>query len=261
MAIINLLILLCCAAVFVSAQNADVAKAGERIWGGVEAERGQFKWQVGIANKLETGYYYPVYSGALISKQWVLTHPNVYYSNYDYDVILGATRLYDDQDGKIITKFEIIVHNSEYYAALGKLVAPVQFTDYIGPIKLPKPTDYLAGGTSVWASGWGWVNDSSYHTNELRGVDLITLDPENCASGLYQDFYVCTDGSEGKCPWLGGDEGGALGQNVNGEWILVATMSFGHNYGCANGEPTVYTRTTHLLDFIYANMDPIINYT
>ncbi|XP_065172911.1 chymotrypsinogen 2-like isoform X1 [Atheta coriaria] len=260
MAMIKLFILLCYVAVFVSAQNADVAKTGERIWGGLEAERGQFKWQVGIANKLETGYYYPVYSGALISKQWVLTHPNV---GSDFDVILGATRLYDDQDGKIITKFEKIVRSSEYsYVALGKLVAPVQFTNFIGPIKLPKPTDYLTGGTSVWASGWGWMNNNGAEfVNELMCVDLITLSPENCYSGNYPDYFVCTDGSEGKCPWEGGDKGGALVQYVNGAWTHMAIMNFIHNsVGCAEGEPTVFTRTTYLLDFIYANTGPISNY-
>ncbi|XP_065172974.1 brachyurin-like [Atheta coriaria] len=260
MATINLFILLCCVTVFVSAQNSDVAKAGERNWGGVEADRGQFKWHVAIGNKAEDGEYKPIYSGALISKQWVLTHYGINTSNVDLVVILGATRLYDDQDGKIITKFEKIVYRYEYWVALGKLVAPVQFTDYIGPIKLPKPTDYLAGGTSVWFSGWGWVNQTSDYVNELRCVDLFTLSNENCNCGNYPDYYVCTDGSEGKCPWLGGDHGGAIVQYINGAWTHMAMMSFIHYNGCPMGEPTVFTRTTYLLDFIYANTGPITIY-
>ncbi|XP_065171018.1 brachyurin-like [Atheta coriaria] len=262
MATINLIILLCCAAVFVSAQNTDEAKPSERIFGGEEADRGQFKWQVAIGSKREDGFYSPLFSGALITKQWVLTNSKIDPANYEFDVILGATHLYDDQDGKIITKFEKILFHSEYcYTALGKLVAPVQFTDYIGPIKLPQPTDYLAGGTTVWFSGWGWVHSNGEQfVNELRFVDLITLFQENCIDGDLPDHYVCTDGSKGKCPWLYGDEGGALVQYINGAWTHMATMSTFYYNGCPSGGPTAFTRTTYLLDFIYANTGPISNY-
>ncbi|XP_065171037.1 chymotrypsin-like elastase family member 2A isoform X2 [Atheta coriaria] len=255
MATINLLILLCCAAVFVSAQNADVAKAGERIWGGVEADRGQFKWQVAIGSKTEDGFYSPLFSGALISKQWVLTDGRAISPDYEYDVILGATLLYDDQDGKIITKFQKIVRSSEYSIALGKLVAPVQFTDYLGPIRLPKSTDFLAAGTPVWTSGWGWTSYKEEHINELMCVDLIT---DSCNNGNLPEYFVCTDGSEEKCPYYGGDEGTALVQYINGAWTHMATLSFLRSIGCT--EPAMFTRTTYLLDFIYSHTGPISNY-
>lgn len=46
--------------------------------------------------------------------------------------------------------------------SLIKLVAPVEFNDYIGAIRLPKATDVLEEGAIVWASGWGYVNDSKF---------------------------------------------------------------------------------------------------
>ncbi|XP_065172976.1 mast cell protease 2-like [Atheta coriaria] len=173
------------------------------------------------------------------------------------DVILGATHLYDDQDYKLVTKFEKVVYEFQHDIVLGKLVAPVEFNQYIAPIKLPRSTDYLEGGASVWFSGWGYVSDHAEYVNELRFLELTTLDQEQCSP--IPNYYVCTDGNDGKCPSLGGDEGGALVQIVDGEWTHMGVMRSTQYDDCSRGGPTRYTRTPPMVDFIYATVGPINN--
>lgn len=263
-------ILLCSFALVYAGQDGGVvvnnatnnSSSEGRIINGIEAARGQFPWQVGIFHTINGNRQFC--GGALLNNQWVLTAGHCVYNANTFEVILGATRAYDNQNGKITMKIEKALYHPRYNpnnlnndVAVIKLISPVQYSNYIQPIRLPKSSDYLQPNNYVWVSGWGKTSDQqSQITNILNYVQLRTISNQECKnyfnSNLILDNVVCCDGRQIQST-CNGDSGGPLIQEINGVWTHVGIVSFVSTRGCAVGYPSGFIRTASVLDFIYTN--------
>ena len=166
--------------------------------------------------------------------------------------------------------------------AILKLGSPLIFSNDVKPACLPS-ANYLGTSSTeerCFTSGWGTLS-----SGELFVLSLILLQaffnffinylggsflPETCQyvrvpvitnsdcdsdySGRITDSMMCAGyrgvGGKDACQ---GDSGGPLVCNDGGNAIIAGVVSWG--FGCAAPQfPGVYSRTTHVLDWIISNM-------
>lgn len=108
----------------------------------------------------------------------------------------------------------------------------------------------------VTAAGWGRTMDNSTELNtKLYYVVTPTMSFEKCMCfylpGLVsRRKHLCADGTGGR-GGCDGDSGGPLIYSYMSKEYLVGVTSFGSAGGCDIGHPTVYTRVTNYLNWIY----------
>ena len=168
-----------------------------------------------------------------------------------------------------------------------KLDSPLVFNADVQPACLPPSASYLDTSSTeerCFTSGWGtlspgelfvlsliflqaffnffknYLGGSSPETCQYVRVPVITN--SDCYSdygaygGLITNSMMCAGypgvGGKDACQ---GDSGGPLVCNDGGNAVIAGVVSWG--IGCATPQyPSVYSRTTHVLDWIKANMAP-----
>lgn len=101
---------------------------------------------------------------------------------------------------------------------------------------------------------------------QLRAADLVEVDVKGCAD-LYKaavyggptgtvdvDHNICAQGKLGRADSCQGDSGGPLVAKVQGRYVQVGVVSWGHS--CADGVfPGVYTKVSSFTDWINDTMN------
>ncbi|XP_063286939.1 transmembrane protease serine 9-like [Pelobates fuscus] len=230
-----------------------------RIVGGVNAEYGEWPWQVLI--KYNGAF---TCGGSLINNQWVLSaaHCFDYPSNPEnYNMYLGMYQLGGSNPHGISFQVERIIKHPNYNTttkmgdiALVKLKNSVNFTDYILPVCLPAASVSFPSGLECWVTGWG--TRSSGETlpspNTLQKVMTPLINYTQCDQmyhigssvssdvTIIQEEKICSGYKEGGKDSCQGDSGGPLVCNVDGIWVQAGIVSWGE--GCAlPNRPGVYT--------------------
>ncbi|XP_050550409.1 brachyurin-like [Spodoptera frugiperda] len=236
-------------------------KSSSRIVGGSFAALGQFPYQAGLLIHLPYGT--SVASAILISSNRILTaahNINDGVSNVpSVTVVLGAITLMGDgvrqttDDFVVHENYDISIFRSDI--AIINLPSPVQFSSNLAPIALPSGSQLqedFAGEVAI-ASGFG--NNPSIggiHANQpLSFVDLPVMSNGDCEQiygSIIQPGVVCTVGVADK-NICGGDSGGPLAVERNGNPLLIGVVSFGPRF-CGLQGPGGYSRVTHYIDWI-----------
>jgi len=238
-----------------------------RVVGGVEADFGEWPWQVSLRKYKEGefrnwGSFEHKCGGALLSDSWVVTaaHCVLGVDVDDLEVRLGEhqmkhkTEPIQHVDKKIET---VVIHKrfdnitKEFDIALLKMMdVPIQFQANILPICLPTSSSSLSGSTA-WVTGWGKVAKwRRFMSDELREVKVPILSNKQCEklfrkSGHPQTIpyiFLCAGFNKGGKDTCEGDSGGPLSvKGPDGSWQLAGITSWG--IGCGDGySPGVYTR-------------------
>ncbi|XP_065349794.1 chymotrypsin-like elastase family member 2A [Cloeon dipterum] len=219
--------------------------------------------------------YGEVFSGSLISDQWILT--SAYYcSMYNLSsIILGVVdhTYILEKTIKIDYNFICYVHElydpnnmtNEYNIALIKMLRPVTFTVNIAPIKLPSVNDATKDFTKVpmtvsgfmpVSSCYNYEKDQNSATFSLKYDKLQGVNYTKCSATLSAEYGITLPGSAictgntkvGPC---GGVQGAPLFyKNQDGSWVIAGTIAFSPYYYCNN--PTVFTRVSSNLDWIFS---------
>ncbi|KAF9801681.1 hypothetical protein SFRURICE_018238 [Spodoptera frugiperda] len=242
-----------------------------RIVGGVETAVNEFPWvaRLSLNNKFYCG-------ASLINDRYVLTaaHCVKTFMWFMIKVTLGEHNRCNTTH-RPVTRFvvELVSHNFSFATfrddiAVLKLNEPVQVTDTVKPVCLPKSdgsnlpklwpilTDKTYEGVKAMAAGWGTVAEGKNHSCYLQEVDLPILSNEACKNANYTsqmigDGMLCAGYPEiGKKDTCQGDSGGPLSAERNDKrHEQLGVVSWG--IGCGRpGYPGVYTRVTKYVDWI-----------
>ncbi|XP_046734115.1 brachyurin-like [Diprion similis] len=243
-----------------------------RIVGGQEATPGQFPYQIGLLSTNaagSTGFC----GGSILNEEWILTAAHCVDSAQSVEIIIGAHNINEPEEGQLrVAARKIVVHENwdvmtiRNDLAVIQLAFPIEFSDRVQPIRLPRRSQVgqtFAGQTGT-VSGWGRDSDSS---NSVSPVLRWTQNPitTNLACSIYYFFQInsaqiCLSGEGGRSS-CNGDSGGPLVViEEDGIATQVGAVSFGIALGCSVGWPGVYVRLTDYLDWIADNTDghPIV---
>lgn len=158
-----------------------------RIINGRDSRRGQFPHQALIIIQLATNQS-SLCGGSLLSDTWVLTAGHCVHGAESFQVHLGALRTRNfTEPGRVIRHTNTSILHSAYWPpivlndiALIRLNEPVEFSDTIRPVRLPREHDWFHGIDAV-ASGFGRINGT---TNDIATVlqwtNLTTIDNLAC---------------------------------------------------------------------------------
>jgi secreted trypsin-like serine protease len=188
-------LLLLCALTLSNSQDAKpvILKdiEGPRIINGVEAGLGQFPWQAALFFQKELGSRFWFCSGAIISKEWILTAGHCVNTAESVLIYTGIIDIsLEIQPSAISTEFilhkDFVADSLANDIALIKLPKSLTLDKYTTTISLS--SDEIEAGTPITVSGWGRTNvSSSAISNLLHYINLTTISNEQC-----QDAYGTT---------------------------------------------------------------------
>jgi len=146
-----------------------------------------------------------------------------------------------------------------YDTALLKLASPVQFTDHILPVCIPKQAEALpAAATPLWFTGWGRTVNSNTAgvATKLQQVSLPLASTPACSAfaspGFDENVMFCAGFEQPGKSTCNGDSGGPVVELRNGQYILLGLTDFGKGTltrPCSSNLGG-YARTSAFVDFI-----------
>lgn len=171
-----------------------------------------------------------------------------YCSNNPIDVVVE----------EIIPHPEYNLYNqTERDIGLIRLLYDVHITEFIRPICMPSYDFRSLTGENVMVAGWGRTLDGK-QSPVLQKLELDIASRQMCEERFLElarvvdDDQICAGGKfmKNTCD---GDSGGPLMRLYSQTWYLEGIVSFGHQYCGSEGWPSVYTRVTSYLDWIYSH--------
>ncbi|XP_063049617.1 mast cell protease 1A-like [Engraulis encrasicolus] len=232
------------------------------IFGGKEAKPHSRPYMA----SLQVGKHH-VCGGVLIREDYVLTAAHCLKYKPDV-VVLGAHNISrEEKSQQRVAVSESIPHQKyrpveepwghQHDIMLLKLDPPVQLTESVSVLELPKRFGYLKAGMRCEVSGWGrrmlgrGVESVLYETT-------VILDSNGECESKWQQYYnkdqmVCTvsDGKDGFCQ---GDSGGPLVCWKGKSRVLYGTTAYTDVPCDKPGYPEVYMRVPFFLPWIRSVM-------
>ncbi|XP_046988936.1 trypsin-1-like [Schistocerca americana] len=233
-----------------------------RIYGGHDATRGEFPYQVSLQYVLLFFQYHNC-GGSIISSNAILTAGHCAVDIGHYVAVAGDYDFSSNEGSEQeIRVSEQIVH-PDYPGGLAVaandiavfiLQSSLTLDDYAQVISLPSADSVPEGGSTAVVSGWG-TTETAFTPDILQTVDVTIIDYETCRQNIddlnmgsnpLTDTMVCTGPLYDGISTCSGDSGGPLAQNNE----LIGVVSWGIDPCGYEGAPSVFTRVSAHLDFI-----------
>ncbi|XP_059610758.1 uncharacterized protein LOC132257743 [Phlebotomus argentipes] len=253
--------------------------------------RGTWPWLVGVFSYNGAALSFTC-GASLISDRLVLTAAHCFFRNtgekilvQDVVLILGKYDLRKpDEDGaKIVYPSTLKLHNDyTSYILQGEskhkpdadiavliMPEPVEFTQFIRPICLWKPTDpEISFNESGIAAGWGMDESGNVYTQFPRWIQIPIVANSVCrrSNQLFQSLLtertLCVGWKNGISGVCGGDSGGGFAFYINGRWVLRGLISTSlpptKSAKCNLDDYTIFVDVSKFLDWIQS-YDPYIS--
>jgi len=229
-----------------------------RIYGGQEAEDGQFPFAVHMYSLREGGGYF-FSTSTILDENTLATCAHCLEDVYFIQITAGSADFLNPGPNAQIRTSEVFGYHEDFRfddevisADVGyvKVSEPFVFNDYVQPIELadeePLP------GELISAIGWGLNANFAPTTEVLHYVeDLVVVEDEVADifpnKFVYEQFVCTFQESGGICP---GDSGGPI---LNSEGKLFGATSFAAFF-CESG-PSCYTSLVYFKDWLRENAD------
>ncbi|KAM4703778.1 suppressor of tumorigenicity 14 protein [Rhinophrynus dorsalis] len=240
-----------------------------RIVGGVNADVGEWPWQVSLHTKHD-GH---TCGASLVSSTILISAAHCFQDTttirYSDPSVWTAYLGLHDQAQRTSSKDvvqrkikRIVAHKgfSDYTydndIAMLELDSPVTFTDFIQPICIPESTFDFPVGKSLLVTGWGALSEGGTGAVILQKAEIRIINQTECnklLDGQLTPRMLCAGFVSGGIDACQGDSGGPLSSvESNSKVYLAGIVSWGE--GCARrNKPGIYTRVTMMRDWIKQN--------
>ncbi|XP_046959464.1 trypsin, alkaline A-like [Vanessa cardui] len=228
-------------AVFILALGLAVAVASttaKRIIGGSVTSIDRYPFGAAlIRSSSGTGTFWHTCGGSIINNRAVLSAAHCFHLQQtmnQWRVRVGST--YASSGGVVHTTNIFLIHPSydrftvDYDVAILRINGEFSFNNNVRPGRIAGPNYNLADNQAVWAIGWGLIDVSGPSSEQLRHVQIWTVNQEICRSRYAMIGRVITDsmlcagwldvGGRDQCQ---GDSGGPLLHND----VIVGICSWG----------------------------------
>ncbi|CAH4023583.1 unnamed protein product [Pieris brassicae] len=255
----KILILLSLALVAVSA----VQPRYQRIVGGSVTTIGKYPYAVAMLySRSGSGTYTQSCGGTIINNRSVLSAAHCFYGDTirQWRMRVGSTN--SNSGGVVHNTNAIIMHQQYNHRTTDNDVAIVRsnsafnFNANVARGSIASSNYYLPDNAPVWAIGWGRTAWNGPSSNQLREVQMYTVNLQTCINryreinNLVNANMLCVGildvGGRDQC---GGDSGGPLLHNN----AVVGICSWGHRECAHPRYPGVNARVSRYTSWIQSN--------
>lgn len=174
-------------------------------------------------------------------------------------VVYEITKIYEHPDFK--------KPSVNHDIALYELNTTVEMSPYVRPACLHTSTS-TPSDTKGSVTGWGTTGPGERRSQHLLKATILVFDDKKCIetfNGTYSsrfhydsDSMICAGDTDNGRDTCAGDSGGPLQMPVDKQacmWNVFGITSFGLAI-CGEGDPAVYTKVAHYLDWIQSIVWP-----
>ncbi|XP_069771546.1 elastase-1-like [Narcine bancroftii] len=241
-----------------------------RVVGGQEAQPHSWPWQVSLqfAYQSSPDFFQHLCGGSLISGFWVMTAAHCIVDIPGrFAVVLGEHNLQKVGNEYLIHVDLIVKHPGWIPTSLAngndisllRLAQSAYYTPDVAIASLPPAGQILPNNYPCYITGWGLTEPFGTPALTLQQAYLPVVDYATCSSPYWwstavNENMICA-GGDGTTAGCQGDSGGPLNcKNDAGAWVVQGIVSFGPGSCVAERYPTVFTRVSAYIEWIFTTM-------
>ncbi|XP_064072154.1 trypsin, alkaline C-like [Vanessa tameamea] len=227
-----------------------------RIVGGSTVDISRYPFLVVVLYSQDGIIFRHICGGSIINNRSVLTAAHCFLGSPS-NLLIRAGSSFGSSGGTIYNVMNMIEHfNYETMTAkndIGVIRIRNEFM-FGGNVQVGRIGGYHIGDDQVvWAAGWGHTSFNGQSSEELRHVQIWTVNQNTCRQNygninLITEYVLCAGPREANNGICSGDSGGPL-VHAN---AVVGVVSFGANCGLPQF-PGVFTRVSKYTDWIQTN--------